>query len=147
MEFANGIRVVRTWALNNSRLWTDSPYNITKLPDELDGSFHFKVPYGGIRSGTLITVFTPYVSKLYIAQLSDRDTDLSSYFPGQGWSLKEMNNYPIEVTPDDIKDSIKINRMKSNKMWVTDCKANSTIRLQAPVGDLHLAIFVKEGKY
>ena len=74
-------------AVNNSTVWVDRNYKFSNLPDYLEGTLLFQVPYKAIRQGTVTEILVHQPSTLYLGHELSRNGGFQKTLPKFGWEL------------------------------------------------------------
>ena len=91
-----GIRYKLSAAVNNGTVWVDRNYKFSNLPDYLEGTLLFQLPYKAIRQGQVTEILVHQPSTLYLGHDSNRNGGFQKTLPNNGWELV-VNNAGIKT--------------------------------------------------
>ena len=77
--------------MNNGTVWVDRNYKFSNLPDYLEGTLLFQLPYKAIRQGTVTEILVHQPSTLYLGHESNRNGGFPKTLPKYGWELVTSN--------------------------------------------------------
>ena len=86
-----GIRYKLSAAVNNGTVWVDRNYKFSNLPDYLEGTLLFQLPYKAIRQGQVTEILVHQPSTLYLGHDSSRNGGFQKTLPNNGWELVANN--------------------------------------------------------
>ena len=129
------------FAKRKERIWSNRNDTIEELPDFLEGTILFQLPFETIPKGTSLSITSDECSEVFIACEENGDREIfEKSLTKLRWKKKVGN---VRITRSNINTS---KQLVLSTIWHRSLEAGGTTLPPVTIDKLSIAVFIKEGR-
>ena len=144
----NGVK-----AVEGKEIWLNSTKKITKLPDILNNSVLYPLPYFMRKDESDLKIIVKKPSTVYIARIPDKQDSNTTSRSRRGWKSSDLNNWGFKfIKNEEVLTDLRLHDTGSSSLSlykksisVKDKKGNLLTFSTTETEESLVAIFVKKG--